>query len=351
MSRVSPRIALTPEERGELSKVVRGHRSEQRMVKRAQVVLAAAEGLQNQEIAKQLSLSEKAVSKWRSRFARDGISGLLDRPRPGSPRTYAHEERLAVVRAACRKPPVESHWSVRDLQRHLARDFGLAMSHMTVQRILSSLDLKPHQCQSWLESRDPEFEAKQAQIVGLYLNPPTDALVISVDEKTGIQALGRPEPNKPMLPGQPEKIDAHYVRHGTQSLLAALVVHEGKVKGECYERHGSDQFIDFLSTLETDFPGRELYIILDNLSVHKSKQVKEWHKPREDRIHFVFTPTRASWLNQIEIWFSILSRKVLRRGVFNSREELIGAIMSFIDRYNAEAKPFAWTYRGDPLRV
>lgn len=351
MSRVSPGITLTPEERGELSKIIRSHRSEQRMVKRAQVVLAAAEGLQNREIARQLALSQKAVGKWRSRFARDGMPGLLDKPRPGSPRTYAHEERLAVVRAACRKPPVESQWSVRDLQQYLAQEFGLEMSHMTVHRILSSLDLKPHQCQSWLESCDPEFEAKQAQIVGLYLNPPTDALVICMDEKTSMQALGRPEPNKPLRPGQPEKMDAHYIRHGTQSLLAALVVHEGKVKGECYDRHGSEQFIDFLETLESEFPDRELYIILDNLSVHKSKPVKEWHEPRAHRIHFIFTPTRASWLNQIEIWFSILTRKVLKRGVFNSKAELIRAIMSFIDKYNLEAKPFAWTYRGDPLRL
>jgi len=318
MSRVAPTIILAPEEREALNKIVRTHRSEQRPAQRAQIILMASEGLQNQRIAERLSISFKTVSKWRGRFAESRLDGLSDQERPGTPRRYGHEERLAVIRASCRRPAIESHWSIRDLTRTLADEYGLEMSHMTVHRILSQIDLKPHQCQSWLESRDPEFEAKQAQIVGLYLNPPDNALVICVDEKTGIQALGRPASGKPMAPGKPERQDAHYVRHGTQSLIAALLVHEGKVYGACGDRHTSVEFVPFVNSLVDVFPGQELYFILDNVSSHKSKVVQEWAETKGGRVHFTYTPTRASWLNQIELWFGILTRKVLKRGSWRS---------------------------------
>jgi len=351
MSRVAPTIILAPEEREALNKIVRTHRSEQRMAQRARIILMASEGLQNQRIAEQLSVSFGVVSKWRSRFAESRLDGLADHERPGTPRRYGHDERLAVIRASCRRPAVESHWSIRDVTRTLSNEYGLKMSHMTVHRILSQIDLKPHQCQSWLESQDPEFEAKQAQIVGLYLNPPDNALVICVDEKTGIQALGRPMPAKPMAPGKPERQDAHYVRHGTQSLIAALLAHEGKVYGACADRHRSLEFVSFVNSLVDAFPDKDLYFILDNLSSHKSKVVREWAETKGGRVHFAYTPTRASWLNQIELWFSILTRKVLKRGVFDSKEDLVKTIMAFIERHNETAKPFAWTYKGDPLKV
>lgn len=351
MPRVSPKIVLTKDERAKLEKILRCHRSEKRDILRASIILLAAQGLQNKAIAKQLGVTETVVAKWRKRFVKYRQEGLCDAPRRGRPKTFTSDDKLLIIKEACKRPKVESHWSVRSLQKHLQEECGLKISSASLQRILASLDLKLHQCESWLESRDPEFEAKQAQIIGLYLNPPENALVISVDEKTGIQALGRPEPTKPVRPGQPEKMDAHYKRNGTQSLLAALLVHEGKVIGKCYDRHTNEQFLDFMNELVKHYPTQDLYVILDNLSVHKHRKVQEWLSLQQGRVHFVFTPTRASWLNQIELWFSILTRKVLKRGIFNSKEELVQKIMQFIEQYNLEAKPFKWTYTGDPLKI
>lgn len=351
MPRVSQTVTLTEDERNKLEKVLRGHRSEKRDILRASIILLAAQGLQNKAIAKQLGVTEIVVAKWRKRFLRYGLEGLGDAPGRGRPKTITGDDKLLIIKVACQRPSPESHWSVRTLQKHLHQEHGLKISSASLQRVLASLDLKPHQCESWLESRDPEFEAKQTQIVGLYLSPPENALVISVDEKTGIQALGRPEPPKPLRPGQPEKIDAHYKRNGTQSLLAALLVHEGKVFGKCYDRHTHEQFLDFMEELVGLHPEKDLYVILDNLSVHKHRKVKEWLSLQQGRVHFVFTPTRASWLNQIELWFSILTRKVIKRGIFASKEELVQTIMQFIEKYNSEAKPFKWTYAGDPLKI
>lgn len=351
MPRVSQTVTLTEDERNKLEKVLRGHRSEKRDILRASIILLAAQGMQNKAIAKQLGVTEIVVAKWRKRFLRYGLEGLGDAPGRGRPKTFTGDDKLLIIKVACQRPSPESHWSVRTLQKHLQQEHGLKISSASLQRVLASLDLKPHQCESWLESRDPEFEAKQMQIVGLYLSPPENALVISVDEKTGIQALGRPEPPKPLRPGQPEKIDAHYKRNGTQSLLAALLVHEGKVFGKCYDRHTHEQFLDFMEELVGLYPEQDLYVILDNLSVHKHRKVKEWLSLQQGRVHFVFTPTRASWLNQIELWFSILTRKVIKRGIFASKEELVQKIMQFIEKYNSEAKPFKWTYTGEPLKI
>ena len=350
MSRVSPTIILFSEEKEQLEKTVRSHCAAKRDVFRASVILLASQGLQNKSIAEELNVSEKVVAKWRNRFSKFRLEGLTDSPGRGRPKVFTGDDRLMVVRAACQRPDIESHWSIRTLKKKLEQDYQLDISTATLQRILSDLDLKPHQHENWLESRDPEFEAKQTQIIGLYLNPPDNALVISVDEKTGIQALGRPEPSKPMRPGKPEKIDSHYKRNGTQSLLAALLIHEGTVMGQCYDRHTNEEFLNFMEEVVRHHPDKELYVILDNLSVHKHQNVKNWLAKQEGRVHFVFTPTKASWLNQIELWFGILTRKVIRRGIFSSKEELVRKILGFIDQYNKEAKPFRWTYTGEPLK-
>ena len=350
MARVSSTIVLTPAEKDVLEKTTRSHCAAKRDVLRASIILLASQGLQNKVIAEELDVSEKVVAKWRNRFAQYQLAGLRDSSGRGRPKVFSGDDTLTVIRAACERPDIESHWSIRSLQKKLQKDYHLEMSTATLQRVLADLDLKPHLCESWLESRDPEFEAKQTQIVGLYLNPPENALVISVDEKTGIQALGRPEPSKPMRPGYVEKVDAHYQRNGTQSLLAALLVHEGKVMGQCYDRHTNEEFIDFMEEVVKHHPDKDLYVILDNLSVHKHQNVKTWLAKHKDRVHFVFTPTRASWLNQIELWFGILTRKVLKRGIFDSTEELVCKIMGFIEQYNKDAKPFRWTYTGEPLK-
>ena len=351
MPRKAPKIALSQDEQESFRRLVRKGTAEQRHVVRAKMILLASEGKQSKDIADELGVSEQIVSKWRRRFHQETDRVLADKPRPGKPQKFDHQVRLKVIEVACRKPERVTHWSTRHLAKKVNEELAIDMSHMTVQRILSSIDLKPHQVKMWVNSQDPDFETKMMDVVGLYLNPPENALILSVDEKTSIQALGRKHPPEPMRPGKPERIDHEYVRHGTQSLIAALLVHKGDVIGKLYERHRHQEFLDFLATIEAHFPEKELHLIVDNLSVHKHQKVKEYLKERERLVFLHFTPTHASWLNQIELWFSILSRKVLKRGIFNSKKELVDSIMRFIEQYNKEAKPFRWTYAGEPLRI
>lgn len=343
-------ILLSEAERTELERHIRCATIEYRILLRSKIILLAAKGLETQEIAKQLGISQKAASKWRRRFARYGLDGLSDAKRPGRPPVYTAEDKLKVITASCQKPETVTHWSVRDLTNEINRGSKKKMSHMTVQRIIKESDLKPHQYEMWCNSQDPEFEAKQIDIIGLYLDPPENAIVLCVDEKTGMQALGRTY-RRAMRPGYPERVSHEYVRYGTKSLIAAFVVHKGTALGKCYDKHRHQEFIDFLDEIDKRYPTEQLHIIVDNFSTHKHSDVKKWLKKRDGRIKFHFTPTHASWLNQIELWFNILSRKVLKRGVFNSKEELVKTIINYINEYNKEAKPFKWTYRGDPLKV
>jgi len=344
MARSLPRIDLTAEERQELERIVRAVTSEQREVLRARIILLADEMHSTQEIMNMLDISKPVVVKWRSRFVENRLDGLGDAPGRGRPRVYGPDIRLKIATEACRPPEGVTHWSTRDLAEHIG------VSHVTVHRVLAAEKIKPHLQEMWLNSQDPDFEAKQAEIIGLYLNPPENALVLSVDEKTGMQALGRKAPDKPVRPGTAARREFEYVRHGTKSLLAALAVHEGTVTGSCYDRHSNTEFLDFLQVLDRTYPSGEMHIIVDNLSVHKHENVQKWLESHP-RIKFHFTPTHASWLNQIEIWFSILGRKLLKRGIFNSTDELVAQIMAYIERYNQTAQPFRWTYTGDPLAV
>jgi len=344
MARRAPQIELSAEERQTLERITRSPSAEQREVTRARIVLLAAEGQRNEQIQRRLRVSKPVVVKWRGRFAARRLEGLADEPGRGRKRTYDAQIRHQIAATACSEPPasVGTHWSVRTLSQHL----GVGMS--VVHRVLSAESIKPHRFRYWKSSTDPEFEPKMLAVIGLYLNPPENAVVLSVDEKTSIQALDRTQPRLPMKPHRIERLSHEYKRNGTASLLAALEVHSGQVKGQSIRRNNSETFIRFLRRLLQSYPDKELYVVLDNGSSHRSKKTLAW-VAKKKRLHLKFTPTHASWLNQIEIWFGILTRKVVRRGIFKSREELVAKLMSFIEAYNKQARPFEWTYTGNPL--
>ena len=344
MARRAPRIELIPEERQSLERIVRSPSAEQREVIRARIILLAGDGLRNDQIQRHLGVSKPVVVKWRARFAARRLDGLMDEAGRGRKRTYGVEVRHTIAATACSDPPpsVGTHWSVRSLAKHL----GVGVS--VVHRVLSAESIKPHRFRYWKTSTDPEFEPKMLAVIGLYLNPPDNAVILSVDEKTSIQALDRTQPRLPMKPHRVERLSHEYKRNGTASLLAALEVHSGQVYGQSIRHNNSETFIRFLRRMLNNYPGKDLYVILDNGSSHRSNRTLGWAS-KQKRIHLKFTPTHASWLNQIEIWFGILTRKVVRRGIFKSREELVAKLMSFIEAYNKEARPFQWTYKGDPL--
>jgi transposase len=346
MARHAPEIILIPEEKSKLTLRVRSQTASQRDVLRARIILLASEGKQNGEIQRELRVSKPVVIKWRGRFATRRMEGLIDESGRGRKRKYDAEIRHRIAATACTTPPpsVGTHWSVRTLAKHLGVTPDL------VHDVLSAEDIKPHRVRYWKSSTDPEFESKMLSIVGLYINPPDNALVLSVDEKTSIQALDRTQPLLPLKPHLIERRSFEYKRNGVTSLLAALEVHTGTVRGECVEKNNSDAFIRFLRKLMSEYPDKELHIIVDNGSSHRSKKTRAWLAKRK-RLHVHYTPTHASWLNQIEIWFGILSRKVVRRGVFKSRSELVNKLLSFIEAYNVGARPFEWTYTGKPLAV
>ena len=339
-------IELTAEEEQTLRMWTRAGTTEQRLARRARVILLCAQGLPIKETAEQCGLSQLSVFKWKRRFLEQRLEGLSDEPRPGRPARITPAQRLAVVDLATSTPEQgKSSWSVTDL----ARASGL--SRTTVHRILAEGKLKPHKTEYWCgRSPDPEFEAKQAAILGLYLDPPENALVLSVDEKSQMQALDRTQAELPMKPGTPRRLTATYKRHGTTCLLAALAVHDGEVTARCRDKNDQVTFLAFLKALYRKYPGKQLFVICDNLSVHKGKDVREWAAKRR-RLTILHTPTYASWLNQVEIFFNIFTREVMRGGVWSSKQELIAQTMYYIKRYNETATPFAWNYTGKPLTV
>jgi transposase len=344
MARRAPLIELTSLERMTLESILRCPTTAQRDVLRARVVLLAAEGQRNEQIQQTLDVSKPVVIKWRRRFAVDRMGGLVDQPGRGRKRKYDAAMRHRIAATACSTPPesVGTHWSLRTLARHL----GVGAS--VVQSVLSAESIQPHRFRYWKHSHDPEFEPKMLAIVGLYLQPPQNAVVLSVDEKTSIQALDRTRPRLPMRPHRIERLSHEYKRNGTASLLACFEVHSGQVRAQTIQRNNSATFIRFLRRLLNAYPAQDLYVIADNGSSHRSKKTLAW-VAKQKRLHLTFTPTRASWLNQIEIWFGILTRKVVRRGIFKSRRELVERLLNFIETYNKEARPFKWTYTGNPL--
>ncbi len=309
---------------------------------RALIVLSVARGIGVSGTARALGVSRPTVIKWRERFTADGIDGLADLARSGRPKTIDD----AQIIAATLDPPPQSlavtHWSTRMLGRRLG------ISDATVARAWRAYRVQPWRRGTFKFSTDPELEAKVRDVIGLYLDPPENAIVLCVDEKSQIQALNRTQPILPVRPGLPEKATHDYKRNGTTTLFAALEIATGAVTDRCYERHGKAEFLDFLKRVARAYPRRELHIVLDNYHTHKHDEINQW-LAKHPRITLHFTPTSGSWLNLVEVFFSIITRQAIRRGSFDSVKDLIAAIRAFIDRYNERCQPFAWTKTAEDI--
>jgi transposase len=337
VARAAVEIELSEDEERQLRAVLRTPSASQQQALRARIVLRAAEGATNTEIAAEAGVSLPTVGLWRRSFSERGLEGLKDAPRSGRPRQVDEDEVQRVLALTLEPPPDgSSQWSVR----RLAAATGLSAT--TVHRIWREHKLKPHQLRSFKFSRDPQLTEKIVDVVGLYLDPPKGALVLCVDEKTQIQALDRTQPTLPMKRGKAQRMTHDYKRNGTTSLYAALENASGEVTGSCYPQHRHQEFIAFLNQLVRAYPRRALHIVLDNSSTHSTPEVERGLE-RHQRVHFHFTPTGASWMNMVEIWFSILTNQQIRRGVYRDVPELIAAIEHFIASYNQHARPFVWT--------
>ncbi|MCF8351412.1 MAG: IS630 family transposase [Bacteroidales bacterium] len=347
MARIGKPIQLTLDEKQELLTMSRSRKLEKRYVERADVILYSDQGLSMEEIVSKTGLSKPVVNKWRQRFRENGISGLKDAPRSGKPRTITPEQQAMVIEKACTKPDGGyTNWS----QERIAKEVGISQSK--VFQILKQADIKPHKIEYWCgKSKDPEFVEKMMNIVGLYMSPPENALVICVDEKTQIQALDRTQPELPLRQGNPKRQTATYKRNGTVSLIAALAVHTGEITAKTIKSNNVENFLKFLKSLDRKYRNKKLHIIADNLSVHKHKDVKKWLESKR-KIQLHYTPTYSSWLNQVEIWFNILTKDVVKGGIWQSSEQLASQLMEYIKTYNStRAKPFRWTYTGDALKI
>jgi putative transposase len=347
MARIGKPIQLTMEQREELLTMSRSHKLEKRYVERAKIILCSDQGMQLDEIIKITGLSRPVVNKWRQRFRDKGVAGLKDADRSGKPKTITPEQKALVIEKACTKPEGGyTNWS----QDRIAKEIGISQSK--VFQILKKADLKPHKINYWCgRPRDPEFEQKMINIVGLYLSPPENAIVICVDEKTQIQALDRTQPELPLCSGNPKRQTVTYKRNGTVSLIAALAVHSGEITAKTIKSNNAENFLKFLKSLDRKYRNKKLHVIADNLSIHKHKDVKQWLEGKR-KIQLHFTPTYSSWLNQVEIWFNILTKDVVKGGIWQSSEQLAGQLMEYVKTYNdSRAKPFKWTYTGEPLII
>jgi putative transposase len=337
-------IELTKVERDSLSDLVRSRTAPHGLVRRARIVLASAEGGSNTEIAREVGLSIPAVSHWRKRFLEQGLAGLYGEQRPGRPRSH-DDEAVANLLATVLKsrPRVGTHWSVRSA----AAACGISKS--TVQRYFRLFGVQPHRARSFKLSTDPLFVEKVRDIVGLYLNPPDHAVVLCVDEKSQIQALERTQPMLPMGFGHVDGITHDYKRHGTTTLFAALDVANGQVLAQCRARHRHQEFLAFLKRIDGAVPSDlDVHLVVDNYATHKHPKVRAWLAARP-RFHTHYTPTYASWLNQVERWFAILTSREIRRGSFASAKDLVTRISAFVAAYNARSRPFAWTATADHI--
>jgi transposase len=339
-----PELALTDQERITLQRWARRRNSGQALALRCRIVLACAEGASNAAVADQLGISRPTVTKWRSRFVARRLEGLADEPRPGAARTITDEQVEQVLVTTLETTPADAtHWSTRGLARQLG------MSQSAISRIWRAFGLKPHLVDTFKLSTDPQFIEKVRDIVGLYLNPPQAALVLCVDEKTGVQALDRTAPILPLLPGTPQRASHDYTRHGTTNLYAALEVASGKVISQMVPRHRAVEFKRFLAHIDTQVPaGLDLHVICDNSSTHKTDAIGRW-LVRHPRFHLHFTPTYSSWLNLVERWFAELTSKWLRRGSHRSVAGLEQAIQAWIDTWNEHPRPFVWTKTADQI--
>ena len=339
-----PALTLSPGEREALERWSRRPKTAQALAQRARIVLACAARMTNADVSAQVRVTRQTVGRWRTRFLKKRLDGLLDEPRPGAPRkiTDAHVERVITMTLES-TPQEATHWSTRSM----AKTCGL--SQTAVSRIWRAFALQPHRSETFKLSKDPLFIEKVRDIVGLYLNPPDKALVLCADEKSQVQALDRTQPLLPMRPGQAERRTHDYVRHGTTSLFAALDVKSGKVIGECHRRHRAREFRKFLGTIDASVPARlDVHLILDNYGTHKTPSIRRW-LVRHPRLHLHFTPTSASWMNLVERWFGLLTERQIRRGTHRSTRELEGAIMAYLTSNNKHPKPFVWTKTADEI--
>ena len=337
-------LKLTAEETDQLLEWTRRHKTSQALALRARIILACAQGGNNIEVAKRCRVIRTTVGKWRGRFLERRLDGVLDEPRPGAPRKLddARIERL-IATTLEQRPQQATHWSTR----LMAKKLGVSQS--TVSRVWRAFGLQPHRAETFKLSTDPLFVEKVRDIVGLYLNPPTKAMVLCVDEKSQIQALDRTQPILPLAPGVPERRTHDYKRHGTTSLFAALDLASGRVIGELHRRHRGKEFLAFLRTIEAQVPPElDVHLILDNYGTHKTPAVRAWFA-RHPRFHLHFTPTSASWLNLVERWFALLSERQIKRGTHRSTIELERAIREFVNIHNDEPKPFVWTKTADQI--
>lgn len=343
--RVAPAIHLSTNARAELQSLVRRRTTPVRVVERCRIALLAADGLQDKQIAARMSVAPRMAARWRRRFLAQGVTGLVkDAPRPGRRPTITAEKVAEVVANTTQSTPTDAtQWS----RRTMARLAGISAS--SVGRIWRAHGLKPHRVESFKISNDPEFAAKLEDVVGLYLNPPAHALVLSVDEKSQIQALDRTQPGLPMKKGRGQTMTHDYKRNGTTTLFAALNTANGEVYHLCQQRHRHQEWLKFLRMIDQTVPAdQQIHIICDNYGTHKHERVQRWLQ-RHQRFHVHFTPTSASWLNMIERFFRDLTENRIRRGIFQDLEQLIMAIGDYIDRHNQSPKPFIWTAKANDI--
>ena len=344
MGRPLPELVVTQQEHKRLIEWTRRHKTSQALALRARIILACAQGTPNKDIAERLRVSKQMVGKWRQRFVDKRLDGLSDEPRSGAPRQIGDEVVEAVIAKTLQEKPSDAtHWSTRTLGAHMK------LSQSTVARIWRAFGLQPHRQETFKLSTDPLFIEKVRDVIGLYLDPPLKAMVLCVDEKSQIQALDRTQPVLPMMPGMPEKRTHDYMRHGTTTLFAALDVATGEVVGQMHRRHRSQEFLKFLQHVNAETPeDLDVHLVMDNYGTHKTPAVKRWFA-RHPRFHVHFTPTSASWLNQVERWFAEITRKQIRRGTHRSTRELEQAIRDYLATYNQNPRPFIWTKSADQI--
>ena len=337
-------LILTDNEREQLSAWARRRKTSQALALRSRIVLACATGVENQHVAAELKVAQQTICKWRGRFIKMRLDGLLDAPRSGAPRTIGDARVDAVITRTLESLPANAtQWSTRTM----AKDVG--MSQTAVSRIWRAFGLQPHRQETFKLSTDPLFVEKTRDIVGLYMDPPVKAMVLCVDEKSQIQALDRTQPILPLAPGVAERRTHDYERHGTTTLFAALDIASGKVIGELHRRHRSTEFLKFLRTIEANVPADlDVHLVMDNYGTHKIPTIRNWFA-RHPRFHVHFTPTSASWLNQVERWFATLTEKQIRRGTHRSIRQLEDAIRAYLAHNNEEPKPFIWAKSADAI--
>lgn len=343
--RIAKNIILTEGDRKTLTKWSRGRSTPARLVLRAKIVLAAAEGRENQDIAVELGCTRRTVSTWRNRFAADGLTALpQDAPRSGRTATVRSNKEAEIIRRTTQETPSNAtQWSVRSMAR------AVGVSKDTVQRVWSDNGLKPHSIKTFKVSNDPKFVEKLVDVVGLYLDPPEHALVLSCDEKSQIQALDRTQKSLPLFPGRKKTLTHDYKRNGTTTLFAAIELAEGKIIADCMPRHRHQEWIRFLKKIDTETPADlDLHLIVDNYATHKHPKVLSWLK-RHKRFHIHFIPTSSSWLNVIERWFRDITCNRIRNGVFKSVDQLETAIRDYIDHHNNNPKTFSWTKKAEDI--